>query len=91
MLWSVATMKIPETSIRPMGFTMAMVCLTIVGAVLYPIAMLCSWIANSLGSPYGAAMAKKGGTFVAAPFAIGILGLIGLLVICAYRGIAIGD
>ena len=91
MLWSVATMEIPETSLRPMGLTMAMVGLTIVAALLFPIAMLCSWIAGLLGSPDGAAMAKKGSSFIAAPLGIGILGLIGFLVICAYRGIAIGD
>ena len=91
MLWSAATMETPKTSVRPMGLPIAMIGLSIVGALFLPIAMLCSWIARLLGSPNGAMIAKGSVKFVALPFALGVLGFIGLVIICTYRGIAIGD
>ena len=91
MLWSAATMEIPDTSVRPMGLPIAMIGLSILGALFLPIAMLCSWIARLLGSPNGAMIAKGSVKFVALPFVLGVLSLIGLIVICTYRGIAIGD
>ena len=91
MLWSVATMEIPETGIRPMGFPIAMIGLTIVSAFLLPIALLCSWIAARLGSPDGAAIAKASVKIVALPFVLGMLCVLGLSIVCVYRGIMIGD
>lgn len=90
-LWTVATMEIPTTSIRPMGLAVAMFGLTVVGVVLIPASLLLAWIAKRLGSEGGAMLAKSSVGFAMLPFPLGFLTFIAIMIICGFRGIVIGD
>lgn len=85
-------MVVPDVSIRPMGLPVAMIVLTVAGLIVFlPVALLCSWLAEKAGSPKGSAIAKTSSVAAAAPFLIGLVGLIVLFIICNLRGIRIGD
>jgi hypothetical protein len=76
MWWQLATMNDRPPSIRPMGFSVAIIMATGVGFIICsPISLACSWLANRLGSPTGAELAKSGAALFALPFAIGLGGV----------------
>lgn len=90
-LWTVSTMDIPTTSIRPMGLAFAMIGLTIAGVASMPISLCLSWTAKRLGSEGAAMLARSSVGFFIIPFALGFLTFIAIMIICGFRGIVIGD
>ena len=89
MWWQLSTMNDPPTSIRPMGFSVAIIAATGVGFMICsPISLACSWLANRLGSPSGAELAKSGAALFALPFAIG---LGGVFLMCVLTGVQLGS
>jgi hypothetical protein len=89
MWWELATMSDRPSSIRPMGLSVAMAMATVAGFLICsPIALICSWVANRLGSPTGRQLAKSGAGLFFLPF---LVGLGGVILMCLLTGIELGS
>lgn len=86
---SLAAMPEPPASIRPMGFAAAAFLATGVGVfICSPVCFICSWVARSIGSEDGAAIARLGVGMFTGPLAIAILGI---PLMCFFTGVQLGD